>query len=80
MMASPFNGSLDKYKNKPTVLFPKESSDFYTIRSVGNGNNCMLIIIVQFNLLSKKLCRLPETHNTGYSRHYCVKSCRREFM
>ena len=53
-MANTFKGSLDKYSNNPTRLFSKDSSDFYTIRSVGNGNNCMLIIIVQFNLLSKK--------------------------
>ena len=35
-------------------LFPKKSWDFYIIRSVGMGNDCMLSFIISIDLLLKK--------------------------
>ena len=46
-------GALDKYNIIPN-FFPKKSWDFYTIRSVGIGKDCMLSLTFQIDLLLKK--------------------------
>ena len=48
-----FKGALDKYNIIPQ-LFPKKSRDFYTIRSVCMGKDCMLSFMFQIDLLLKK--------------------------
>ena len=45
--------ALDKYNIIPQ-LFPKKVWDFYTIRSVGMGNDNMLSFTFQIDLLLKK--------------------------
>ena len=46
-------GALDKYNIIPE-LFPKKSWDFYTIRSVGIGNDYILSLMFQIDLLLKR--------------------------
>ena len=46
-------GALDKYNIIPQ-LFSEKSWDFYTIGSVGMGNDCMLSSTFQIDLLLKK--------------------------
>ena len=46
-------GTLDKCNIIPN-FFPKKRWDFYTIRSVSMGNDCMLSFTFQIDLLLKK--------------------------
>ena len=46
-------GAVDKYNIIPPT-FSKKSWDFYAIRSVGMGKDCMLSFTFQIDLLLKK--------------------------
>ena len=46
-------GALDNFSLIPRLLFFKKCSDFYTIRSVCLGSNCMLNLMCNFNLITK---------------------------
>ena len=49
----PNKGALDKYNIIPLNYFQK-SWDFYTLRSVGMNNECMLSFVLLIDLLLKK--------------------------